>query len=105
MKVEKILVPLDGSALAEAALPTAIDLATSSGARLFLVRAAHAHTLPGVDPTDAEVKVVTEAERYLDEVKRRLAGAGGPAVDTVTWCGPPAVATVEAAPLHTVGLS
>jgi len=104
MKLEKILVPLDGSPLAEAALPTAVDLATSSGARLLLVRAAHAHTLPGVDPTGAEVKVVGEAERYLDEVKGRLAAAGGPAVDTITWYGPAAVSIVEASRLHDVGL-
>ena len=37
MKLQKILVPLDGSALAEAALPKAVEMAESSGAKLLLI--------------------------------------------------------------------
>ena len=48
MKLKKILVPLDGSNLAAAAIETAIDLAATPFS-LVLVRAAEAHTLPGVD--------------------------------------------------------
>jgi hypothetical protein len=44
------LVPLDGSLLAERALPYAEHLARASGARLLLVRAALAHSLPGTGP-------------------------------------------------------
>ncbi len=40
MKLDKILVPLDGSLLAEAALPKAVELAQDSGAQLLLLRAA-----------------------------------------------------------------
>jgi nucleotide-binding universal stress UspA family protein len=36
MKLEKIMVPLDGSFLAEAALAPAMEMAKVSGARLFL---------------------------------------------------------------------
>jgi hypothetical protein len=46
MKLDKILVPLDGSVLAEAALWTAIDLAGEDGATLSLVRAAQVHARP-----------------------------------------------------------
>ena len=68
-----ILVPLDGSELAERALPIATALAKPSGARLMLVRAAWAHVLAGVDPTDAQVKAVREAEAYLQGVTGRAA--------------------------------
>jgi nucleotide-binding universal stress UspA family protein len=104
MKLDKILVPLDGSRLAEAALPPALEMARSSGARLLLLRAAHAHTLPGVDPTEAEVKVVREAETYLDEVKARLAAAGMMDADAAVWYGPAAVAIIEAAQFHRASL-
>ena len=76
MKLGTILVPLDGSALAEAALPKALELAEVSGARLLLLRAAQAQSLPGVDPTEAQVRVVSEAEAYLAEIQKRLSPAG-----------------------------
>jgi nucleotide-binding universal stress UspA family protein len=73
MKVDKVLVPLDGSPLAEMALPTAITLLRDSpDATLILLRAVHATTLPGVDPTQAQVAVVGAAESYLDGVAARL---------------------------------
>ena len=56
MKFDKILVPLDGSLFAEAALPKAVELIRNNDeATLILLRAAEATTLPGVDPTDAQV--------------------------------------------------
>jgi nucleotide-binding universal stress UspA family protein len=104
MKLDKILVPLDGSPLAESALATAVDLAETLGARILLVRAAQAHTLPGVDPTEAEVKVVREAETYLGQVQARLATSGVGDVETAVWYGPAAVAIIEAAAFHHVSL-
>lgn len=68
-----ILVPLDGSELAEKALPIATALAEASGTRLILVRAAWAHVLAGMDPTDAQVAAVREAEAYLSGVTGRVA--------------------------------
>jgi nucleotide-binding universal stress UspA family protein len=97
MKLDTILVPVDGSALAEVALPRALELAEVSGARMLLLRAAQAHTLPGVDPIEAQVKVVREAEAYLADVKERLTGRGGVKVETSVWYGPAAYAIVEAA--------
>ena len=44
---------------------------------MLLLRAAEAKTLPGVDPTEAQVKVVSEAEAYLARVRKRLTRRGG----------------------------
>jgi len=103
MKLEKILVPLDGSALAEAAIAKAIDVA-GDGTRLMLMRAAEAHTLPGVDPTEAQVEVVREAEEYLAGVAARLEECGIRNVETSVWYGPAASAVVEAATLRKADL-
>ena len=75
---KRMLVPLDGSSLAEAILPQVQDLAKALGAELFLVRAAAAHVFPGADPTEEEVDVVQKAEAYLAEVAGRLCDAGIP---------------------------
>lgn len=98
MKLETVLVPLDGSPLAENALPAAVDLVKDRpGVTLVLVRAAEASTLPGIDPTDAQVAVVHDAETYLDAVSARLAEQGVKQVRTSVWYGPPAPAILEAA--------
>jgi len=96
MDFKTILVPLDGSTLAEGALTQAAALA-KDGAQVILLRAAEAHTLPISDATEAQVKVVREAEEYLEGVKARLATAGVTRVETSVWYGPPAEAIVEAA--------
>jgi nucleotide-binding universal stress UspA family protein len=69
---KRILVPLDGSALAEAILPEVTELAKLHHAEVLLVRVALGHAFPGVDPTEAQVRVVEEAETYLAAVQRRL---------------------------------
>ncbi len=97
---KKILVPLDGSTLAESALPTAIDLARTWDAALLLLRAAEAHTLPGADPTEAQVGVVREAETYLDAVEDRVRSQGIEDVTTSVWYGNAASAITEAVELH-----
>lgn len=96
MKLTRLLVPLDGSPLAETALPAAAALAQATGATLLLLRAAEAHTFPGGDPTDAQVKVVREAEEYLASVAEKLRG-DGVTVETAVWYGPPSDAIVEGA--------
>jgi nucleotide-binding universal stress UspA family protein len=98
MKLNRVLVPLDGSTLAEAALPTAIDLlAEGPTATLWLVRATEAPTLSNADPIEAQVRVMREAEDYLASVAARLAGFGVKGVKTSVWYGPPVPAIVEAA--------
>jgi nucleotide-binding universal stress UspA family protein len=104
MKLATILVPLDGSSLAAAALPTAVDLAKASGARLLLLRAAEASTIRRADWTEAQVEVVREAETYLDAVKRRLEMEGMRNVETSVWYGPAASSIAEAAAARGVSL-
>ena len=97
MKLDKVLVPLDGSTLAEQALAKALDLAGTHEPTLLLLRAAEASTWPGTDLTDAQVRTVREAEQYLEAAKRDLAARGIRRVETSVWYGPPASAIVEAA--------
>ena len=104
MKLDTILVPLDGSQLAESALPKAIELCQGPGARVLLVRATEAHRLPGVDLTDAQVEVVSEAEAYLGQVAERLRAQGIGKVETSVWYGPAPYAIVEGARLHQADL-
>jgi len=75
-KFERILVPLDGSECAEIVLPKVEKLATDLKANVALLRVAYAHTFPGADPTEAEVKVVREAEEYLRKIEERLKAKG-----------------------------
>ena len=105
MQVDRVLVPLDGSTLAEMALPQALALLRDSpSATLILLRAAEATTLPGVDPTEAQVAVVREAEEYLDGVATRLRGEGLSRVTTSVWYSGAAPAIVEAARTRRVDL-
>ena len=58
MKANKILVPLDGSEMAEAAIAEALEMAHRDSASLMLVRATDARILPGVDLIGAQIEVV-----------------------------------------------
>jgi nucleotide-binding universal stress UspA family protein len=104
MKLEKILVPLDGSTLAEAALSTAREFAERDGSTISLLRAAEGMTLPGGDTVEAQVTAVREAEEYLAAVVRRLEGKGIRRIETHVWYGPPATAIVEAAAVQKADL-
>ena len=75
-KFQRILIPLDGSDCAENVLPMVEKLATELKASIALLRVALTHTFPGVDPTEAELKVVREAEAYLQKVEDRLKAKG-----------------------------
>ena len=72
---KSILVPLDGSKLAEAILPEVEELARALKARLSLVRVSRAHVFPGVDPTESQLKVVRLAEDYLAALREKLSVA------------------------------
>ena len=69
---KSILVPLDGSKLAENILTEVEELAVLLHARLNLIYVSKAHVLPGVDPTDAQVRVVNKAKQYLENLKEQL---------------------------------
>jgi nucleotide-binding universal stress UspA family protein len=82
----RIVVPLDGSKLAEAALPQAIDLARLTGAPVHLLRVVDFTRLERYGPyalaleySSAEPVLADEhleAKAYLQEIQARLDGAG-----------------------------
>jgi nucleotide-binding universal stress UspA family protein len=76
-----VVVPLDGTAHAEAAVPLAVDLATAGGAELLLFSVAD---LAGLD----------ERERYLEKL---VADLTVPCRFTVTWLDRPGGGISEAA--------
>jgi len=104
MKPSKILVPLDGSEMAEAALAPALEMARAGAPLLILMRAAEAGILPGADVIGAQVQVVREAEEYLAGVKAKLEKTGTKGIETHVWYGPAAPAVVEAAKVQKVDL-
>ena len=104
MRTGKILIPLDGSEMAEAAVAEARQLARPGASTLVLVRAASALNLPGTDLVDMQLSAVREAEAYLAALKDRLEADGMKRVETHVWYGPAAAAIVEAARLHGVDL-
>lgn len=73
--LEHILLPLDGSALAERVLPHAVALTEAFGSKLTLLRVvyqeqdANCHSI--VNPMDWQMRK-TEAESYLRSVQKRL---------------------------------
>jgi nucleotide-binding universal stress UspA family protein len=75
MMFNKILVPLDGSVLAECVLPHAGALARSSGAEVILLRVLEQNIPPDqarpVDPLSWRFRQV-EAKAYLEGVDQRL---------------------------------
>lgn len=107
----RILVPLDGSELAEQALPEAQTLAREKGAEILLVRA--------IEPlSDRDMAVIlatwksadeiyahrqTAAERYLGEVQEKLRLAGVPA-EMVVDEGPAAEVILDTAEAEEVDM-
>lgn len=81
MALARILLPLDGTPQAAAALPLARGLAAASGAKLNLVRV--------VSDLNPRPEAVSGADRYLERIERELRG-GGLVVDTRVLFGDPA---------------
>jgi len=98
-----ILVPLDGSPLAERAIAYATVLARRSGARMMLMQAVHAHVLPGLDPTEAQIEITESAKDYLDTVARPLSREGI-STETHVYYDAPAHAVLDAANHHDASL-
>lgn len=81
----RILVPLDGSGLAEGAIPLAVDLARRYGAELILVRTTQVPDL-AVDVTAVPLASLEELRReetqgmrtYLEGWQARIAAEGVP---------------------------
>ena len=73
-----LVVPLDGSELAERALPYAVRLAAARGGQLALIRVALGPPLAGFDWERQQLAAVDEAEAYLSQVADTLAVQGLP---------------------------
>ena len=77
--IDHILVPLDGSRLAECVLPHTVALGRAFDARVTLLRAMERSTLEVesgvIDPLEWHM-LKSEAEAYLDKVASRLQEAG-----------------------------
>jgi nucleotide-binding universal stress UspA family protein len=74
--LKTILVPLDGSELADRALDYATALAIRSGARLQLVRSVEVSMLADVDPDVIMARATGRVERYLMDVASDLRQRG-----------------------------
>jgi nucleotide-binding universal stress UspA family protein len=102
--VEEILVPLDGSRRAEAALPAAVAMASLLGARLALVQAVQPVMIATDPPTsfpmgfDEELTALQrgEAQDYLDGMAEQVTGLGVPA-SAAAVLGGGAFETIQAA--------
>jgi len=75
-KEDRILIPLDGSECAEMVIPKVQELVVGKKTGICLLRVVSAPVFPGVDPTEAQVRVVREAEEYLQGLKDRLESKG-----------------------------
>lgn len=87
--LQNILVPLDGSPLAEAALPFATAIGARAGASLTLVRAAMYRTLFS-DVAAEQVRVIRDGEDYLARTAMGLRAKGVPVYTRVPLGGSPA---------------
>jgi len=67
-----LLVPLDGSALAETALPAAVALARRLSARISVLHVVEPHAAPTVHG-DRHLTRAQDAEAYLDQIVEQLA--------------------------------
>ena len=106
---KSVLVPLDGSPLAESILPQAVAVAEPASAEVTLLRI--------IEPLDKGVRetmgqelagkfeevTLEEAQAYLDGVGEKLA-AQGIAVRSVVLSGQPAEAIIDYVGTHAVNL-
>jgi len=96
MKLDKVLVPLDGSPLAEVALAHVVELVGGRRTKILLVRAAEAHEYRK-NIVLSQMNAIREADEYLKAIRDRLLTQGLSDVDTSVWFGPAASAIIEAA--------
>ena len=102
--MKRILVPLDGSPLAEAILPVVEEWAKEEEVEAILLRAVLVHHLLGGDDTEAQMRVVGEGEAYLKAVADRLDRRGLKGVRWAVWYGEPVWSITKAAALNDADL-
>ncbi len=81
----RILVPLDGSKVAEGALAHAEHMAAIFDAELILLRAAYLMDMPNLDLGEAQTILVHECEAYLNAVAGQIQGRGRRVRTAVQW--------------------
>jgi nucleotide-binding universal stress UspA family protein len=79
-----LVVPLDGSELAERALPYAVKLASARGGHIMLMRVALGPMPSGANWEQQQLEAVNEAEAYLASVRERV-GSGLPVQTSVAY--------------------
>jgi nucleotide-binding universal stress UspA family protein len=92
----KILIPLDGSRTAEAAIPIARRLASQPKSSIVLVAVANVRAVPEPAAAESEIAPIKEAQSYLETARAHLL-ADAEGVVTAVWSGPAAAAIVKAA--------
>ena len=74
--MKRILVPLDGSPLAEQILPQVREFAQLQGAKVILLRVAFALVFPGSDSSENQIKVIEDANLYVDALSQKIESEG-----------------------------
>lgn len=83
--LRRVLVPLDGSSFAEAALPAALSLSRRSGAELDLMTVHE--PVPSFAYDEWETSAREWSENYLDDIRDRVAGATGDGIERTVRSG------------------
>ena len=99
MDTRRIMVLLDGTPMAEAALPVAEGLARQGQTTFVLVRVAEAPD-DLADIMAARRDAIDAAQRYLETVATVLSARGFQKAEVVALYGPAAAAILEAARVH-----
>ena len=81
----RILVPLDGSEVAERALGHAVQMADIFNAELVLLRAVFLAEVVTLELDEAQRILLEESKTYLDGVARKLQGHGRSVRTAVCW--------------------
>jgi nucleotide-binding universal stress UspA family protein len=98
----KILVPLDGSQTAEAAIPLAVRLAGGQKDSILLVAIANVRASEAPAPAEPTIAPVEDARSYLETAKSHL--LTGTTVATAVWSGSAAAAITKAAETYGVDM-
>lgn len=97
--IQRVLVPLDGSPLAESALQPALELAEKLGASLVLAQVvrwasqAYAFGVPDLDVAQIDRELTAAAQQYLARAKEELRTEQP--VETKVLHGPPSEALID----------
>jgi nucleotide-binding universal stress UspA family protein len=110
--ITRLVVPVDGSPLAEESLPVASSIARRLGTPIYLIRVVNpidllppaigmAEAVPAEVYTETEAEIEKDAHDYLDREAKKLRDQGL-TVTTRVLTGPPATSIIEATQLGDV---